>query len=86
VGRVGLLIVLAVVMGLYIQQGLSYLGTRSQAEQQLGVVHRLVQDNARLSQQQKSLGDPATIERNARVLGMVRPGEHPYVITGLPKR
>ena len=32
----------------------------------------------------KSLNDPATIERDARALGMVRAGERPYVVTGLP--
>jgi cell division protein FtsB len=85
VGRVGLLVVLAVVIALYVQQGLAYLATRSQAQQQLAVVHRLVRENALLAAQQRSLNDPATIERDARALGMVRPGEHPYVITGLPK-
>jgi cell division protein FtsB len=86
VGRVGLLVVLAVVGGLYIQQGLTYLATRTQAHQQLAVVQRLTKENARLIAQQRSLTDPATIEQDARALGMVRPGEHPYVITGLPSR
>ena len=84
VGRVGLLIVFAVVAALYIQQGLTLLTTHSQAAQQLAIVHRLAQDNRALERQQRSLKDPATIERDARALGMVRPGERPYVITGLP--
>ncbi len=83
-GRVGLLIVFAVVAALYIQQGLSLLSTHSQAAQQLAIVHRLAHDNRALESQQRSLKDPATIERNARALGMVRPGERPYVVTGLP--
>jgi cell division protein FtsB len=83
-GRIGLLVVLAVVAGLYIKQGLTYLSTRAQADEQLAIVHRLSHENARLVQAQKSLSDPATIERDARALGMVQTGERPYVITGLP--
>jgi cell division protein FtsB len=84
VGRVGLLIVFAVVAGLYIQQGLALVSTHSQAVQQLAIVHRLASENRSLERQQRSLKDPATIERDARALGMVRPGERPYVVTGLP--
>jgi cell division protein FtsB len=76
-------VVLAVVAGLYIKQGLSYLSTRSEAEQQLAIVQRLLHANAVLVQRRKSLSDPATIQRDARALGMVRAGERPYVITGL---
>lgn len=85
VGRIGLLVVLAVVAALYFKQGLSLLSTHSQAQQQLAIVHRLSQDNARLERERRSLNDPATIERDARALGMVLPGERPYVVTGLPK-
>ena len=84
VGRVGLLVVLVVVAGLYVQQGLTYLSTRGQAEQQLMIVKRLSRENAVLTRERQSLNDPATIERDARALGMVRAGERPYVITGLP--
>jgi cell division protein FtsB len=86
VGRVGLLVVLVVVAGLYVRQGLSLLSTRSQDAQQESIVSRLTHENARLAAEQRSLNNPSTIERDARALGMVRPGEHPYVITGLPKR
>jgi cell division protein FtsB len=84
VGRVGLLVVFAVVAALYIQQGLTLLATHSQAAQQLATVRRIARDNRALERQQRSLKDPATIERDARALGMVRPGERPYVVTGLP--
>ncbi len=84
VGRVGLLVVFAVVAALYIQQGVALLSTHSQAVQQLAIVHRLATENQALERQQRSLNDPATIERDARALGMVRPGERPYVVTGLP--
>ena len=85
VGRVCLLAVFAIVIGLYIQHALGYLADRSQADQQAAVARRLQRDNARLAAQQQSLNDPATITRAARALGMVRPGERPYVVTGLSR-
>jgi cell division protein FtsB len=84
VGRVSLLIVLGVVAALYVQQGLAYLSVRSQANRQRAIVHQLTRANATLEAQQRSLNDPATIVRDARALGMVRVGEHPYEVTGLP--
>ena len=84
VGRVGLIVVLCVVAGLYVQQGLAYLAVRSQANQQKAIVQQLTRANASLEAQQRSLNNPATILRDARVLGMVRVGEHPYEVTGLP--
>ena len=84
VGRVGLLVVLAVVIGLYAQHTLSYFSTRSQADQQQAIAQNLARQNAQLVKQEQSLNDPATIVHDARALGMVRPGERAYVITGLP--
>jgi cell division protein FtsB len=79
-----LLIVLAVVLGLYLQQGLAYLSARSEANQQAAVVQRLVRQNAALRRQASSLNNPTTIVEEARQLGMIKPGERPYVVTGLP--
>lgn len=79
-----LLVVLAVVLGLYVQQGLSYLSVRSQADQQSAIVKRLAHQNAVLARQQRALKNPATIAEDARKLGMIKPGERPYVVTGLP--
>jgi cell division protein FtsB len=84
VGRVSLLVVVAVVAGLYVQRGIAYFSVRSQADQQRAIVQQLSRSNASLRAQQRSLNDPATILSDARALGMVRPGEHPYEITGLP--
>jgi cell division protein FtsB len=84
VGRIVLLVVLVVVVGLYVQQALAYFSVRSQANQQAAIAHQLSRQNAKLTQEQKSLNDPATIARDARALGMVRPGERPYAVTGLP--
>ena len=81
-----LLVVFAVVAGLYLQQGLSLLSVRSQADQQRALVERLVRQNKRLERQQTELNDPAVLQQDARALGMVRQGERPYVVTGLRGR
>jgi cell division protein FtsL len=84
VGRVVLLVVLLVVVGLYVQQALAYFSVRTQANQQQAIVQRLSHQNANLLKQQASYNNPATIQRDARALGMVLPGERPYAVTGLP--
>lgn len=81
-----LLVVLTVVLGLYVQEALAYLSVRSEADQQAAIVHRLSRDNASLARQQRSLNQPATIQRDARALGMVMPGERAYAVTGRPGR
>jgi cell division protein FtsB len=84
VGRVSLLVVLCVVAGLYVQRAVAYLAVRSQADHQKAIVQQLTRSNAALRAQERSLNDPVTILRDARALGMVRVGEHPYEVTGLP--
>ena len=49
-------------------------------------MQQLVRSNASLRAQQHSLNEPTTILSDARALGMVQPGEHPYEVTGLPGR
>jgi hypothetical protein len=82
VGRTSLLVVLAVVLGLYVKQALSYFSVRSQAEQQMALALRLEHQNRSLLHEQQTLQNPATIIQDARALGMVRQGERPYVIMG----
>ncbi len=84
VGRTGLLIVLVVVAGLYIQDAVDFITTRSEATAQQANVQRLAHANAVLRREQQSLNNPVTIKHDARVLGMVQAGERPYVVLGLP--
>lgn len=86
VGRTGLLIVLAVVAGLYLQQGIDYLSTRSAADSQRATAVSLARQNAVLTRQQQALNNPNTIKQDARALGMVQSGERGYVVVGLPNR
>lgn len=72
----------AVVVGLYVQHTVSYFSTRAQANGEQAIVTQLSHENASLAAQQRSLNSAATIVSDARALGMVRPNERPYVITG----
>jgi len=81
-GRVALLVVLTVVVGLYAQRTMAYLSTSAQNSQQQAIVDHLQRANAQLVREQKSLSQSATIVQDARALGMVRPGERPFAITG----
>ena len=86
VGRVGLLLVLAVVIGLYADHAISYLTARAASNRQHAIVAHLERQNAYFEQRQRSLSDLSTVLAQARKLGMVRPGEQPYAITGQPAR
>jgi cell division protein FtsB len=85
VGRVALLVTVAIVVCLYIQPALSIVKTWRAERGQASMVHKLIRSNASLTRQVKSLNDPATIVADARALGMVRNGEKPYVVLGLPR-
>jgi cell division protein FtsB len=85
VSRVGLLIVLVAILGLYVGPARSYLATRSQAAEKRAVVQKLQRENVRLKNRAKALRDPAALEREARRLGMVRPGELAFLVKGLPR-
>ncbi len=81
-GRIALLVVIAVVIGIYAQRTLAYFSASAQASHQQAVVTGLQRQNAALDREQRALNQPATIVRDARALGMVRPGEQAYVLTG----
>jgi cell division protein FtsB len=44
---------------------------------------QLKREKVELAQQLREVSSPATLEREARRLGMVKPGEHAYVVHGL---
>ena len=85
-GRIALLVVLAAVVGLYAERALSYVSTREQASRARAVYVQTARTHRALESQRRSLSSPATIVRQARALGMTRPGEQPYVITGEASR
>ena len=85
VGRVALLLLLGVVLLLYVNPAINYVKTWQAANTKRSQVERLQDQNKRLRARRAALRSPATLEHEARALGMVRPGERAYVIRGLPK-
>jgi hypothetical protein len=81
-GRIGLLVVLSLVAGLYVTHILSLIGAKQRSDREMAVVRSLIRANSRLEAERRSLNSPATIAAAARRLGMVKVGEHSYVLTG----
>jgi cell division protein FtsB len=84
VGRVALLVVLFGVVALYVGPSISFFHTYREAQARRGEVRSLQRDNARLRARRVALNNPRTLEREARRLGLVKPGERPYIVKGLP--
>jgi cell division protein FtsB len=85
VSRVALLVVLVVLVYLYAGPAHSYWDTVHQAKQRRAEVAELKRENERLRARREALRGASALEREARRLGMVRPGERPYVLEHLPK-
>jgi cell division protein FtsB len=86
IGRLALLFVLVLLLYLYVGPARSYWATFNNAKAKRADVARLERENARLRARQRALHQSSTLETEARRLGMVRPGEVPYVVRHLPKR
>jgi cell division protein FtsB len=80
VGRIALVLVLFGVLVSYLNPMVNLLeawqGSKS-SEQQLA---QLKQEKVALTKQLRDASSPASLEREARRLGMVQPGEHAYVV------
>ena len=85
VGRVALLCVLLGILLLYIRPIYSYFTTLGDAKQRKTEVARLEREHQALKARAAELMQPGTLEREARKLGYVKPGEKSYVVEGLPK-
>jgi cell division protein FtsB len=85
VSRVALLVVLLGMLFLYVGPARSYWSTVQEAKHRRAEVSRLKHENTKLRARRDALRNPAALEREARRLGMVRPGERSYVVKHLPK-
>ena len=85
ISRVALLLVLLGVLALYVNPVRSYWSTWRESKQRGTEVTKLEQENRRLTARKNELRDPRALEREARRLGMVRPGERAFVVEGLPR-
>jgi cell division protein FtsB len=83
VGRIALVLVLFGVMVSYLNPMVNLLqawqGSKS-SEQQLA---QLKQEKVQLTRELRDASSPASLEREARRLGMVKPGEHAYAVQDL---
>ena len=79
-----MLCVLLALVYLYLSAGLQMFSTWRQARRDAGVVHGLQREHEALASQRYTLEKPETVEIEARRLGMIKPGEQSYVVSGLP--
>lgn len=82
--RYALLVVFAGLVLLYVNPLRTYVETRGESAERREQVRVLEREHARLSARKQALTRPAVVEAEARRLGMVRPGERPFVVRNLP--
>jgi cell division protein FtsB len=85
VGRVAMLCVLVALTYLYLSAGIHMLSTWRQSHRDGAAVAALEREHVLLKSQQETLSKPSSLEEEARQLGMMKRGEQPYAISGLPK-
>ncbi len=85
VGRWALICVFAFVLYLYIGPARTWVTTYAEAKRKRADVEHVRADNARLRERKRDLEKRGAVELEARRLGMVKPGERPYVVAP-PKR
>jgi cell division protein FtsB len=83
-GRLALLFVLASLVYLYVSAGVHLLSKVSQAHAHSAQVRALRSEHALLVSQHQLLSRQSTVEAEARRLGMIKPGEQPFIAAGLP--
>jgi cell division protein FtsB len=84
VGRVALLLLLGGVLLLYVGPLRSLYSTWRDSQAKQAQLHTLQREHDALLRRAAALRDPRTLATEARQLGLVRPGERSYVVSGLP--
>ncbi len=83
-GRMAMLCVLVALVYLYASAGVRMLSTWRQSHRDDAAVASMEHEHRALVHQHEALTAPGTLETEARQLGMMRTGEQPYVVGGLP--
>jgi cell division protein FtsB len=83
VGRIALVLVLFGVLVSYLNPVVNLFDAWRDSKAGEEQLAELTQEQAQLQAQLREAASPLTLEREARRLGMVRPGERAYVIRGL---
>jgi len=84
-GRIAMLFVLLALLVLYLSTGLHMLSSWRQSRHTDARVAAMQAEHKRLVTEHNRLSSQSNLEQSARALGMQRPGEQPFIITGLPK-
>jgi cell division protein FtsB len=79
---IGLLVLLVVALG-YVQPLRAYRDASAAVAERKAEVARLAGANVRLEGRIAETQTPEFVEREARKLGLVRPGERLYIVTGI---
>jgi hypothetical protein len=83
-GRIVMLAVLGALVYLYLSAGIHILFTWRQARSDSSAVATMEREHVLLTRQHEALGRQATLEAEARRLGMMNKGEQQYIVSGLP--
>jgi cell division protein FtsB len=84
VGRIAMLGVMVAIVYLYMSAGLRLFSAWGESKRDTSQVKVLEAQNGMLRRQHATLASPATVQADARRLGMIHPGEQAYVVGGLP--
>lgn len=85
VSRLAILLVLVGVAAAYVGPLTSYWSARGEAATRRAQVEQLRVENRELRVKREALSNGGALEAEARGLGMVRPGERPFVVENLPE-
>jgi hypothetical protein len=79
-----MLFVLAALLYLYLSAGVHMFSTWRQSHHDSAAVLSMEHEHTLLVRQHQTLSTQTTLEGEARQLGMMKTGEQPYVMSGLP--
>ncbi len=79
-----MLFVLAALLYLYLSAGVRMYSTWGQSRHDKAAVAALEREHRALVAEHQALGKQGSVEAQARRLGMTRPDEQQYVVSGLP--
>ena len=82
--RMAILVVFVGVAALYVGPLASFWSAHREAGNRRAQVERLRTENTQLRGEREALKNGGALEVEARRLGMVRPGERPFVVQNLP--
>ena len=83
-GRAALLCVAVALVYLYLSAGLHMLSTWRQSRRDSATVATLTLEHKQLLREREGLNRQASLEEEARQLGMMKKDEQPYIVNGLP--